>query len=274
MKWATPSLSQARGDRTQAWVRAWARTPSSTSGRAARTGVASMAPVSKGMSPESGSSRIVSWERGRTPSQLCRNGVTSAAAAVQALRASGSESGLSHRVVLVAGWLVRLARKRLGASKPRVESSTRAVAMAATVESGAAETASGMGWPLTRATAGDWPDGVSTVRARRKCAPVRRSLWLPISSKRRAPSPRMTGIDETGYQTTLPKPRRPVKSGAMRSQSDCSAISSGVPIACRRLAESGDDAGVGNVELEGCAGGERGGQRDSCFVELAGVVGV
>ncbi len=36
----------------------------------------------------------------------------------------------------------------------------------------------------------------------------------------------------------------------------------------------GDSAGVGDVELEGLAGGERGGERDDGFVQLAGVVGV
>ena len=41
--------------------------------------------------------------------------------------------------------------------------------------------------------------------------------------------------------------------------------------ALRRL---GDGAGVGDVELEGCAGGERRGERDGGFVQLAGVVGV
>ncbi len=35
-----------------------------------------------------------------------------------------------------------------------------------------------------------------------------------------------------------------------------------------------DDAGVGDVELEGCAGSERLGERDGGFVELAGVVDV
>ena len=65
MKWATPSLSQARGDCIQAWVRAWARMPSSWSGVAWRMAVASSAPVSKGASSGSGRSSMVSWERGR-----------------------------------------------------------------------------------------------------------------------------------------------------------------------------------------------------------------
>ena len=41
--------------------------------------------------------------------------------------------------------------------------------------------------------------------------------------------------------------------------------------ALRRL---GDGAGVGDVELEGCAGGERLGERDGGLVKLAGVVDV
>ena len=41
--------------------------------------------------------------------------------------------------------------------------------------------------------------------------------------------------------------------------------------ALRRLR---DDAGVGDVELEGCAGGERLGERDGGLVKLAGVVDV
>ena len=36
----------------------------------------------------------------------------------------------------------------------------------------------------------------------------------------------------------------------------------------------GDNAGVGDVEREGLAGGERCGKRDDDFVQLAGVVGV
>ena len=36
----------------------------------------------------------------------------------------------------------------------------------------------------------------------------------------------------------------------------------------------GDNAGVGDVEREGLAGGERRGKEDDDFVQLAGVVGV
>src|ERR1035441_7194550 len=59
------------------------------------------------------------------------------------------------------------------------------------------------------ATVGARPWGNSTVRRRRKCPPASLSLCSPISSKSRAPSPRSTGTLETGYQTTLPNPRRP-----------------------------------------------------------------
>ena len=40
------------------------------------------------------------------------------------------------------------------------------------------------------------------------------------------------------------------------------------------LRGGGDGAGVGDVELEGCAGRERLGERDGGLVKLAGVVGV
>src|SRR5580658_8057354 len=40
------------------------------------------------------------------------------------------------------------------------------------------------------------------------------------------------------------------------------------------LGAGGDGAGVSDVKLEGCAGGERRGEGDGGFVELAGVVGV
>ena len=83
---------------------------------------------------------------------------------------------------------------------------------------------------------GGWPWGNSTVRRRRNAVPDERSFCRPISSKRRAPSPRMTGTLETGYQTTLPKPRRPVKAGLISSQSECEAESSGVPMEMRRRA--------------------------------------
>ena len=59
---------------------------------------------------------------------------------------------------------------------------------------------------------------------------------LPISSKSRAPSPMITGMLETGYQTTLPNPRRPVKAGLISSQSEWEAESSGVPTETRRRA--------------------------------------
>ena len=42
----------------------------------------------------------------------------------------------------------------------------------------------------------------------------------------------------------------------------------------RRCADGRDDAGVGDVELEGRAGGERLGKRDGGLVKLAGVVNV
>ena len=125
-----------------------------------------------------------------------------------------------------------------------------------------------------RATVGALPWGNSTVRRRRKCAPERRSLCSPISSKRRAPSPRMTGTLETGYQTTLPKPRRPVKSDAdlvpVGVEGDFFGGSDGE----QALGAGGDDAGVGDVKLQACAGRERLGERDGGFVQLAGVVGV
>ena len=84
----------------------------------------------------------------------------------------------------------------------------------------------------------------------------------------------MTGTEETGYQTTLPKPRRPVKAAEISSQSEWRATSSGVPMETRRWAVSVHGAGVGDVELKGGAGSERRGERDGGFVELAGVVGV
>ena len=46
----------------------------------------------------------------------------------------------------------------------------------------------------------------------------------------------MTGTLETGYQTTLPKPRKPVKSGEISSQSEWSATVSGVPMVSSRWA--------------------------------------
>ena len=87
-----------------------------------------------------------------------------------------------------------------------------------------------------------------------------RSLCSPISSKTRAPSPRMTGTLEAGYQTTLPKPRRPVKSEIdfipIRMEGNVVGSSDGEePL--RRL---GDDAGVGDVELESRARRERRGE--------------
>jgi len=53
-------------------------------GAGLRTGVTSNAPVSNDASRASGRSRMVSCERGRWPSQPCRNGVTVAAAALHA----------------------------------------------------------------------------------------------------------------------------------------------------------------------------------------------
>ena len=101
-----------------------------------------------------------------------------------------------------------------------------------------------------------------------------RSLCSPISSKTRAPSPRITGTLETGYQTTLPKPRRPVKSTAMESQSVCSAASSRRADSDEALRGLRNGAGVGDVELNVRAGGERGSEGDSGFVKLAGVIDV
>ena len=43
-----------------------------------------------------------------------------------------------------------------------------------------------------------------------------------------------TGTLETGYQTTLPKPRRPVKAGLIWSQSERRAVSWGAPMERRR----------------------------------------
>ncbi len=70
-------------------------------------------------------------------------------------------------------------------------------------------TLSGIALPFTAATVGACPCGNSTVRRRRKLHARERSFCLPISSKRRAPSPMITGTLVTGYQTTLPKPRSP-----------------------------------------------------------------
>ena len=66
-------------------------------------------------------------------------------------------------------------------------------------------TESGRERPLMRATVGAWPWGNSTVRRRRKRAPLRRSLWEPISSKRRAPSPSMTGTLDDGVPDHVAK---------------------------------------------------------------------
>ena len=117
MKWATPSLSQARGDCIQAWVRAWARTPVSWSGVAWRTVVASSAPVSKGASSGSGRSRMVSWERGAWPSQPCRNGVTVAAAEAQSCDSGLRRSGRIQSVVLVAAFGLADGDKEAGSFK-------------------------------------------------------------------------------------------------------------------------------------------------------------
>ena len=99
------------------------------------------------------------------------------------------------------------------------------------------------------------------------------SGW-PISSKRRAPSPRITGTLTTGYQTTLPKPRRPVKAGLISSQSEwrCGVLRRSHGDETAR--GGGDGTGVGDVELNRCAGGERLGESHDGFVQLAGVVGV
>ena len=100
-----------------------------------------------------------------------------------------------------------------------------------------------------------------------------RSFCSPISSKSRAPSPRITGTLDTGYQTTLPKPRRPVKANAdlvpVGVQGDVVGRADGE----QALRIGRDLAGVGDVELE-VAPGASGGERDRRFVQLAGVVGV
>jgi hypothetical protein len=46
----------------------------------------------------------------------------------------------------------------------------------------------------------------------------------------------ITGMLTTGYQTTLPKPRKPVKAGLISSQSEWDAESSGVPAEIKRRA--------------------------------------
>ena len=84
----------------------------------------------------------------------------------------------------------------------------------------------------------------------------------------------MTGRLETGYQTTLPKPRRPVKSAPISSQSEWRASVFRGADGEQALGIGRDGAGVGGVELKGCAGSERRGERNGGLVQLAGVVGV
>jgi hypothetical protein len=103
-----------------------------------------------------------------------------------------------------------------------------------------------------RATLGVLPRGNSTAKRRRNCAPAMRSLCSPISSNRRAPSPRMTGTLETGYQTTFAE-------AAQAGEGDADAIPIGAQSDC--ILRSADDeqalgglrewlAGVGGIELD------------------------
>ena len=125
MKWATPSESQARGDCIQAWVRAWARMPSSWSGWRSRTG-SRRARGEQGAGFEGGVAGVGEVEEGELGAG------TLAEPALEEWRdggdgggpggEGGSSSGRAQRAVLAAAWAVRMATKRLGASKPRVVS--------------------------------------------------------------------------------------------------------------------------------------------------------
>jgi len=69
------------------------------------------------------------------------------------------------------------------------------------------------------------------------------------------------GALTTGYQTTLPKPRRPVKGRLIWSQSECRARLSGAPMDCRRWAERAmrpEYVASSEREAPGASGASRG----------------
>ena len=105
------------------------------------------------------------------------------------------------------------------------------------------------------------------------------SLVAPHGLEELAPSPRKTGGAETGYQSTLPKPRRAVPgdaSGRVGRWRPSRRRGPGRWRADAReaLGRSRDRAGVERGEGEGCAGGERVREGEDRFGHLAGVVGV
>ena len=135
-------------------------------------------------------------------------------------------------------------------------------------------TVSGAGRPLTRATVGGWPWGNSTVRRRRKWAWDRASLWRPISSKRREPSPRNDGDGGDGIPDDIAEAAQAGEGGRDFIPVGMESYIFGGAEGDETLGCELHGTGVGDIELKGSAGSEGRGEGNSRFVELAGVVGV
>jgi hypothetical protein len=119
------------------------------------------------------------------------------------------------------------------------------------------------------------PWGNSTVRRRRKCAPARRSLWVADFVEEAGAVAEDDGDAGDGIPDDVAEAAQageggggsgPSRSGGLRRR--------GFRWYEEALGVGGDGAGVGDVKLEGGAGGERLGEGDGGFMELAGVVGV
>ena len=171
---------------------------------------------------------------------------------------------------------LRMATNRLGASKPRV----------GMVESGRGDSGDLLpelsrvgdgersGMAVDERDVGAWPWGNSTVRCRRKWRSGQAQLVFADLVEEARAIAEDDGDAGDGIPDHVAEATQASEATPMPSQSEWRATSSGVPMASRRWADCGDGAGVGDVELDACAGSERLGKRDGGFVQLAGMVGV
>ena len=187
-----------------------------------------------------------------------------------------SLSGRVQAVKLGPGCALRMARKRLGASKPRVEVSSLGSGDAGYLR----VSRGGIGYVEVRGMAVDKGDGRRLpVRkfnreAQAEFGAGETELVFAdfVEEAGAVAEDHRDGGD--GYQTTLPKPRRPVNAVSIWSQSERRATSWGVPMASSRCADGAMAPEYVTSSWMSAPGARGCGERHRGLVELAGVVGV
>ena len=218
---------------------------------------------------------MVSWERGDWPSQPCRKGVT-VEAAEDPVEHGGARLRVGPKDVSCSrpDAAVRMATKRLGASKPSVAFSSLAVAKPETSSLAAVGQYVRVSaeWPLISATVGDVAGGNSTVRRKSEACAGHAQLVLTHFVK----DARAVAENDGNAGDGVPDD---VAEAAQAGEVDVDRVPIGMESNVRRRADDdkalrrlGDGAGVGDIELESCAGSEGRSERNGGLVKLASVV--